>query len=160
MAIIENQITRLKGKDFFVHLFFDTKKDLKIFHLTHIYKQFSEKISRKRPDFQNTNPWPSNLEHFIHPWKRCSLISSYLARTLIRSSTCALTGFFWLLSHVIYLKLTKVLKECFLSQTEWWVVKVLFLSLRPEVWTFWRLNFVNRLRFTSHQKKVKKLFTY
>ena len=25
------------------------------------------------------------------------------------SSTCALTGFFWLLSHVIYLKLTKVL---------------------------------------------------
>ena len=35
-----------------------------------------------------------------------------------RFSTCALTGFFWLLSHVIYLKLTKVLKECFLSQTE------------------------------------------
>ena len=24
----------------------------------------------------------------------------------LRSSTCALTGFFWLLSHVIYLKLT------------------------------------------------------
>ena len=36
----------------------------------------------------------------------------------VRSSTCALTGFFWLLRHVIYLKLTKVLKECFLSQTE------------------------------------------
>ena len=38
--------------------------------------------------------------------------------TLFRSSTCALTGFFWLLSHMIYLKLTKVLKECFLYQTE------------------------------------------
>ena len=33
---------------------------------------------------------------------------------LLSSSTCALTGFFWLLSHVIYLKLTKVLYECLL----------------------------------------------
>ena len=32
------------------------------------------------------------------------------------SSTCALTGFFWLLSHVIYLKLTRVLQGCLLSQ--------------------------------------------
>ena len=72
------------------------------------------------------------------------------------SSTCALTGFFWLLSHVIYLKLTK----CFLSQTEWWLVKVLFLSLRLEAWTFWKLNIVNPLRFTSHQKKLKELFTF
>ena len=32
-----------------------------------------------------------------------------------RSSTCPLTSFFWLLSHVIYLKLTKELKECLLS---------------------------------------------
>ena len=52
------------------------------------------------------------------------------------------------------------LKECFLFQTEWWVVKVLFLSLRPEVWTFWKLNFINPLRFTSHQKKLRKLFTF
>ena len=29
-----------------------------------------------------------------------------LIGTLFRSSTCALTGFFWLLSHMIYLKLT------------------------------------------------------
>ena len=36
--------------------------------------------------------------------------------TLLKSSTCPLTGFFWLLSHVIYLKLTKVLYECLLSQ--------------------------------------------
>ena len=78
----------------------------------------------------------------------------------LSSFTCALTGFFWLLSHLIYLKLTKVLKECFLSQTEWWVVKVIFLSLRPEAWTFWKLNFVNPLRFTSHQKKLRKLFTF
>ena len=42
------------------------------------------------------------------------------------------------------------LKECFLFQTEWWVVKVLFLSL----------NFVNPLRFNSHQKKLRKLFTF
>ena len=33
------------------------------------------------------------------------------------SSTSPLTGFFWLLSHVIYLKLTKVSYECLLSQT-------------------------------------------
>ena len=32
--------------------------------------------------------------------------------TQIRFSTCPLTSFFWLLSHVIYLKLTKVLYEC------------------------------------------------
>ena len=77
-----------------------------------------------------------------------------------RSSTCALTGFFWLLSHVIYLKLTKVSEEFFLSQTEWWIVKGLFLSVRPESWTFWKLNFVNPLRFTSHQKNLRKLFTF
>ena len=86
--------------------------------------------------------------------------SKHNSNTVLWSSTCALKGFFWLLSHVIYLKLTKVLKECFLSQTEWWVVKVLFLSLRPEAWTFWKLNFVNPLRFTSHQKKLRKLFTF
>ena len=33
------------------------------------------------------------------------------------SSTCPLTGFFWLLNHVIYLKLTKVSYECLLSQS-------------------------------------------
>ena len=35
----------------------------------------------------------------------------------LRSSTCPLTGFFWLLSHVIYLKLRKVLYECLLSHS-------------------------------------------
>ena len=38
-----------------------------------------------------------NFEQIIH-WKQ-----------YLRSSTCPLTGFFWLLSHVIYLKLTRVL---------------------------------------------------
>ena len=41
-----------------------------------------------------------------------------LMKGTLGSSTCALTSFFWLLSHVIYLKLTKVLEECLLSQTE------------------------------------------
>ena len=31
-----------------------------------------------------------------------------------RSSTCPLTGFFWLLSHVIYLKLT-IVQEYYMS---------------------------------------------
>ena len=35
-----------------------------------------------------------------------------------RSSTCPLKSFFWLLTHVIYLKLTRVLYKCLLSQAE------------------------------------------
>mgnify|MGYP001183287323 CR=1 FL=1 len=35
------------------------------------------------------------------------IIMNYLGS--LSSSTCALTGFFWLLSHVIYLKLTRAL---------------------------------------------------
>ena len=105
-----------------------------------------------------TPDWP--LTDSQQALDRLILNSGYFLETTPGSSACALTGFFWLLSHVIYLKLTKVLKECFLSQTEWWVVKVLFLSLRPEAWTFWKLNFVNPLRFTSHQKKLRKLFTF
>ena len=74
-----------------------------------------------------------------------------------RSSTCGLTGFFWLLSHVIYLKLTKVLLECLLSQTEYWVVEFFFLSL-----TNWGLNFLqNKSSQTSHinfsPEKLRKL---
>jgi hypothetical protein len=34
----------------------------------------------------------------------------------LRSSTCPLTSFFWLLSHVIYLKLTRLLSECLLCK--------------------------------------------
>ena len=39
------------------------------------------------------------------------------AQTLTFLYTCPLTGFFWLLSHMIYLKLTKVSYECLLSQS-------------------------------------------
>ena len=59
-----------------------------------------------------------------------------------------------------YLKPTKVLRERFLSQTEWWEVKVIFLSLRPKAWTFCKMYFVNPLRFTSYQKKLSQLFTF
>ena len=36
----------------------------------------------------------------------------------LMSSTCALTSFFFELSHVIYLKLTRVIQECLLSLNE------------------------------------------
>ena len=39
-------------------------------------------------------------------------------KRILRSSTCPLTGFFWLLSHVIYLKLTKILYEWFFPKAE------------------------------------------
>ena len=35
----------------------------------------------------------------------------------LRSFTCPFTSFFWLLSHVIYLKLARVIQECLLSQS-------------------------------------------
>ena len=70
-----------------------------------------------------------NGSQSLFHYNACSL-SSTLAETYINhghwtginegnwiqwSSTCPLTGFFWLLSHVIYLKLTKVLYECLFS---------------------------------------------
>ena len=76
------------------------------------------------------------------------------------SSTCPLTGFFWLFSHVIYLKLTKVLYECLLSQAEWWVAELLFLSLNN-----WGLNFLQNECSQSSQiylspEKLRKVFTF
>ena len=44
--------------------------------------------------------------------KNLAYIPHILTKSL-GSSTCALTGFFWLLSHVIYLKLTRELQECY-----------------------------------------------
>ena len=72
------------------------------------------------------------------------------------SSTCPLTGFFWLLSHVIYLKLTRVLLDCLLSQAEWWVAELLFLSLNNWGLNFCKMNALNSLRFISHQKNWEK----
>ena len=78
----------------------------------------------------------------------------------LRSSTCPLTGFFWLLSHVIYLKLTKVLYEFLLSQAEWWVAELLFLSLNN-----WGLNFLQNECSQSSQiylspEKMRKMFNF
>ena len=78
----------------------------------------------------------------------------------LRSSTCPLTGSFWLLSHVIYLKLTKVLYECLLSQAEWWIAELLFLSLNN-----WGLNFLQNECSQSSQiylspEKVRKMFIF
>ena len=78
----------------------------------------------------------------------------------LRFSTCPLTSFFWLLSHVIYLKLTKILYECLLSQAEWWVAELLFLSLNN-----WGLNFLQNKCSQSSQiylspEKLRKVFTF
>ena len=88
----------------------------------------------------------------FHAFNNSGKRKSYISR----SSTCPLTSFFWLLSHVIYLQLTRVLYECLLSQAEWWVAEILYLSLNN-----WALNFLqkialNLLRFTSHQKNWEK----
>ena len=39
-------------------------------------------------------------------------------------------------------------------------MEFLFLSLRPEARAFCKMNIVNPLRFTSHQKKLRKLLTF
>ena len=67
---------------------------------------YSEISSRKVVScFWNTF-FSKMIPNFWWPaiWKSTSKLHSTL-----RSSTCPLTGFFWLLSHVIYLKLTRVL---------------------------------------------------
>ena len=72
------------------------------------------------------------------------------------SSTCPLTGFFWLLSHVIYLKLTKVSYECLLSQS--WVMgsRTSFSvsqQLRPELSAKWMLSIFSDLPLTRKTEK-------
>ena len=76
--------------------------------------------------------------------------------TDVRSSTCPLTDFFWLLSHVIYLKLTKVSYECLLSQR--WVMgsRASFSvpqQLRPEHSSKWMLLIFSDLPFTRKTEK-------
>ena len=49
----------------------------------------------------------------------CSRLCNFRPNVLpYRSITCALTSFFFELSHVIYLKLTRVIQECLLSLNE------------------------------------------
>jgi hypothetical protein len=66
MVIIKNQKTRPKGKYLFCLFFFQYQKrfkHLKIFHITHSYKQFLEQ--KLRPDFQSTKPWPGSMDSNI-----------------------------------------------------------------------------------------------
>ena len=82
--------------------------------LQYIFKDsnfFSNERIRKHPQKFNT----------LHPKFVFSVLSTGAKlgtglKTRLGSSTCALRGFFWLLSHVIYLKLTRELQECLLSQ--------------------------------------------
>ena len=72
------------------------------------------------PSQRNINknrPLIQGFQHLSLPIKIKSTVRSNQIRLLkksknqkkSRSSTCHLTGFFWLLSHIIYLKLTRVL---------------------------------------------------
>ena len=70
------------------------------------------------------------------------------------SSTCALTSFFSLLSHMIYLKVTGVFSFPKLSDGK---QKFFFCLSTTEAWTFYKMNALNPLRFTSHQKNCKFL---
>ena len=60
----------------------------------------------------------------------------------LRFSTCALRGFFWLLSHVIYLKVTRELHDCLRSQAsifEWWITVI----PKKAIWHFGKIVLVN-----------------
>ena len=76
---------------------------------------------------------------------------------LPRSSTCPLTSFFWLLSHVIYLKLTRVLYECLLSQI-WVMGSITSFSvsqqLRSELSAKWMLSILSNLPLTKKTEKT------
>ena len=54
------------------------------------------------------------------------------------SSSCPLTSFFWLLSHMIYLELIKVLLECLLSQSCFWMTKLKVIP--KKTWQFGKIN--------------------
>ena len=59
-----------------------------------------------------------------------------------------------------YLKLTKVLYECLLSQAEWWVAELLLLSLNN-----WGLTFLQNKCSQSSEiylspEKLRKVFTF
>ena len=41
-------------------------------------------------------------------------------------------------------------KSAFFPKAEWWVAELLFCLSTTEAWTFWRMNALNPLKFTSH----------
>ena len=84
----------------------------------------------------------------------------------LRSSTCPLTGFFWLLSHVVYLKLTgvciiSVSSFSILQNINFWMIKFtvlqsnflfalkLFLNAKSSLslWSKWKIG--HRKRFLN-----------
>ena len=85
--------------------------------------------------FVGINPWKFGEKQFsTHKFNKSLFTNSKFtnvkfpnsifpnSKFKLRSFTSALRGFFWLLSHVIYLKLTRELQECLLSQAsifEW-----------------------------------------
>ena len=85
------------------------------------------------------------------------------------SSSCPLTSFFWLLSHMIYLELIKVLLECLLSQSCFWMTKLkvipkklgnlaklmfrLILSFKNSQFLWWEVNLRGLRAFILRQKK-------
>ena len=68
-----------------------------------------------RPKSARANSSPSPL---IPKELNIQWLPNEVLLKIFRSSTCPLTGFFGLWSHVTYLKLTRVLYECLLFQAE------------------------------------------
>ena len=68
------------------------------------------------------------------------------------SSTCPLTGFFWLLSHVIYLKLTKVSYECLPSQS-WVMGSRTSFSVSQQLFAKWMFSIFSDLPLTRKTGK-------
>ena len=66
--------------------------------------------SRIWPNIGDKYRWIGKITFYVLDWV------SYIHKKL-RSSLCRLTCFFWLLSHVIYFKLTRVLEKCLFSQS-------------------------------------------
>ena len=65
--------------------------------------------SLKMPTSFWTKIGNSDYSDWIGKYPREIFESLTTHKDFLRSSTCPLAGFFWLLSHVIYLKLTRVL---------------------------------------------------
>ena len=78
----------------------------------------------------------------------------FAIQTSHRLSICDLRGFFWLLCHVIYLKLTIELQECLLSQAsifEWWIIVI----PKKAIWHFGKIVLVNLSRKSFRSLKSK-----
>ena len=81
----------------------------------------------------------------------------YTSLLRLGSSTCPLTGFFGLWSHVTYLKLRKVLYEFLLSHS-WLMGRRTFSvsqQLMPELFANWMLSIFSDLPLTRKTEKTK-----